>query len=211
MAEIIKEEGGKKSGKRRPKKHSTHIDMTPMVDLACLLLTFFMLTTAFSKPKVMEIVLPDNKPIPVDQRTTVAKDKTINIILDANDKVYWYNGIADKAPFPVLNQSNFSKDGIRKMLLDRNRDLFLKIENYNKEALSGRIVPPRDTILARIRAIKRADKTGGLMVLIKAAEKVKYGNIVDALDEIAICNIPRYAIVDLTPQEKAMLAATQTK
>jgi biopolymer transport protein ExbD len=183
--------------------------MTPMVDLACLLLTFFMLTTAFSKPKVMEIVLPDNKP--AENPTKVAEDKTINIILDANDKVYWYNGIAKKPPFPELNKSNFSKDGIRKMLLDRNKDLFLKIENYNKEALAGRVVPPRDTILARIRAIKRADKSGGLMVLIKAADKVKYGNIVDVLDEIAICNIPRYAIVDITAQEKTMLATARTK
>jgi biopolymer transport protein ExbD len=208
MAEIIQDEGGKHKGKRRPKKHSTHIDMTPMVDLACLLLTFFMLTTAFSKPKVMEIVLPDNKPNP--HPTEVPKDKTINIILDANDKVYWYNGIAAKPPFPVLTPSDFSKDGIRKMLLDRNRDLFQKIENYNKEALAGKVVPPRDTILARIRAIKRADKTGGLMVLIKPADKVKYGNIVDVLDEIAICNIPRYAIVPLTAQENAMLATART-
>ncbi len=69
MAEIIANEGGgKKKGKRRAKHHSTHIDMTPMVDLACLLLTFFMLTTAFSKPKVMEIVLPDK-----DQRLKINK------------------------------------------------------------------------------------------------------------------------------------------
>ena len=59
MAEIIQEEKGGKGGKKRPKKHSTNIDMTPMVDLMCLLITFFMLTTAFSKPKVMEIVLPE--------------------------------------------------------------------------------------------------------------------------------------------------------
>ncbi len=60
MAEIIANEGGgKQKGKRRSKRHSTHIDMTPMVDLACLLLTFFMLTTAFNKPKVMEIILPE--------------------------------------------------------------------------------------------------------------------------------------------------------
>jgi biopolymer transport protein ExbD len=212
MAEIIKEEGGKKGGKRRPKKHSTHIDMTPMVDLACLLLTFFMLTTAFSKPKVMEIVLPDKTPVDPINAPKVDEKKTINIILDANDKVYWYDGAAKKAPYPALNASNFSKDGIRKMLLNRNRDLFLKIEKYNKDVLAGKVVPPRDTIAKRILAIKRADKSGGLMVLIKAADKVKYGNIVDALDEIAICNIPRYAIVDLTTQEKAMLEiARQTK
>jgi hypothetical protein len=56
MAEIIQEEKGKKKG---GKKHPPHIDMTPMVDLMCLLITFFMLTTAFSKAKVMEIVLPE--------------------------------------------------------------------------------------------------------------------------------------------------------
>ena len=60
MAEIIANEGGgKKKGKKRAKKFSTAIDMTPMVDVMCLLLTFFMLTTAFSKPKIMEIGLPE--------------------------------------------------------------------------------------------------------------------------------------------------------
>lgn len=59
MAEIIQEEKGKSGGKKRPKKHLPHIDMTPMVDLMMLLITFFMLTTAFTKSKVMEIVLPE--------------------------------------------------------------------------------------------------------------------------------------------------------
>jgi biopolymer transport protein ExbD len=58
MGEIIVEEKGKKGGKRQAKKHSTRIDMTPMVDLMCLLITFFMLTTAFSKPMVMVITMP---------------------------------------------------------------------------------------------------------------------------------------------------------
>ena len=51
MAEIIQEEK-QKGGKKKAKKHAPHIDMTPMVDLMCLLITFFMLTTAFSKAKV---------------------------------------------------------------------------------------------------------------------------------------------------------------
>ena len=57
MAEIS-QGSGKKDGKVRSKKTSTRIDMTPMVDLAFLLLTFFMLTTTFSKPKTMEINMP---------------------------------------------------------------------------------------------------------------------------------------------------------
>ena len=56
MAEIIHEEKGK-GGKKRPKKGNPHMDMTPMVDLMCLLLTFFMLVGAFSKPKGMDIGL----------------------------------------------------------------------------------------------------------------------------------------------------------
>src|SRR5512137_782496 len=115
MAEVVqKEGGGKQKGKRRMKRHSTHIDMTPMVDLACLLLTFFMLTTAFSKPKVMEVVFPDK-----DEKTAPPKvddKRALNIILDEGDKIYWYNGLADpNKPLPVLNETNYSKDGIRKI------------------------------------------------------------------------------------------------
>jgi biopolymer transport protein ExbD len=91
MAEIIESGGGKKHGKKGRKAHgSTHVDMTPMVDLACLLLTFFMLTTAFSKPKVMEIVLPDKKP-PEGVQPAVQKNKVVNIIIE-DDKAFWYNG-----------------------------------------------------------------------------------------------------------------------
>jgi biopolymer transport protein ExbD len=205
MAEIIQDEGGKKKGsKHKPKKHSTHIDMTPMVDLACLLLTFFMLTTAFSKPKVMEIVLPE-PPKPHEVPPQIPEKRTINILLDANDKVYWYNGVIKKdQPMPVLNPSDFSKDGVRKMLLSRNKELFKKIEAFNKELLIGKITLHRDTITSQILAMKRKDETGPI-VLIKAADKVKYGNIVDILDEMAICNVVHFAIVDISPEEKGML------
>ena len=93
MAEIIQEEK-QEGGKRKPKKHSTHIDMTPMVDLMCLLITFFMLTTAFSKPKVMEITMPekDNKPDPKTQ-TKVQADRTYNILLTGDNKIYWYEAL----------------------------------------------------------------------------------------------------------------------
>ena len=96
MAEIIQEEKGKKGGKRRPKKHGTHIDMTPMVDLMCLLITFFMLTTAFSKAKVMVITMPekDKADQPKDQ-PQIAAFRTLNIILSEGNKVYYYIGMAD--------------------------------------------------------------------------------------------------------------------
>jgi biopolymer transport protein ExbD len=206
MAEIIAEEGGKKKGKKRAKKHSTHIDMTPMVDLACLLLTFFMLTTAFSKPKVMEIVLPD-KPKPGDPTPPpIPKYRAVNIILDENDRVFYYKGLADptKPPIPELIESDYSKDGLRKMLLDRNKILFKEIETLNNEVLKGKKVMSRDSLTKAVRELKKNDKLGPI-VLIKATDKAKYKNMVDVIDEMAISNIARYAIVDINGFEKKLL------
>jgi len=205
MAEIIQNEGGgKKKGKRRPKKHSTHIDMTPMVDLFCLLLTFFMLTSAFSKPKVMEIALPEELPEGV-KPPEVDKSKVLNIILDENDKVYWYNGmiLPDEKP-PVLSESNFSDEGIRKVFLNRNKEFFLKIDDFNKQVLSGKINIPRDSIKTEIRKMRREDKSGPI-VLIKATEKAKYGSVVNVIDELSITSISRYSITELSKQEIKLL------
>jgi biopolymer transport protein ExbD len=206
MAEIIANEGGgKKKGKKRAKKHSTHIDMTPMVDLACLLLTFFMLTTAFSKPKVMEIVLPEKKD-KNDDNIKIPKYRTYNIILDENDKIFYYRGIADptKPPIPELIEIDYSKDGLRKLLLDKNKILFKEIESLNNEVLKGKKVMSRDSLAKAIKELKINDNVGPI-VLIKATDKAKYKNMVDVIDEMAITNIARFNIVDINAFEKKLL------
>lgn len=258
MGEIIAQETGKKKGgKRRAKKHSTHIDMTPMVDLMCLLITFFMLTTAFSKSKVMEIVLPEKNPDSTKKQKSpeIPAHRTMNILLTEDDKIYWYMGIADpnKPPLPTVISSDFSKDGIRKVLLEKNMPLFKIIEEYKEKVKRGDLNPDnelqlliseldremqvdeakkdillkqKDKLLEiahqkkkgeitendyielilreRIKTLKTEDKVGPI-VLIKCDEKVKYKNFVDIIDEMAITNIARYAVVDLAPTEKEML------
>jgi biopolymer transport protein ExbD len=206
MAEIIQNEGGKQKGKRRAKRHSTHIDMTPMVDLACLLLTFFMLTTAFSKAKVMEIVLPE-KPKETDKPPEIDSARALNIILVGNNEILWYNGLANpaKPPLPVLHETNFSDDGIRKVLLQRNKDLFAKIDRMNLDVIEGKVKMPRDTLDSRRKQMMTADILGPV-VLIKASDNVKYKNIVDIIDEMAITNIARYALIDINDVEKQMVA-----
>jgi len=170
-----------------------------MVDLACLLLTFFMLTTIFVKPKVMEIALPNgtgSNPIPTA--------RTINIIVDENNKVYWYNGNANKKkPLPALVPSSFGSNGIRKMLLNRNRELFIKVDELSQLA-SGNNAKSNENLKKQVLNLKREDSNGPI-VLIKASDKATYGNMVDVIDEMTVCNIARYAIVDLSPEEKSML------
>ncbi len=209
MAEIIQNEGGgKKGGKRRPKKQSTRIDMTPMVDLMCLLITFFMLTTAFSKPKVMVITMPEKntEQTPPSEQTKIPAFRTLNIILTENDGVYYYIGVADpkKPPMPVLVKSNFSKDGIRKVLLGKNKDLFTQIAEYRDKRLTGKLVVEDTTADREIKNMKKGDQKGPI-VLIKADDKAKYKDIVNIIDEMAICNIASYAVVDISPVELQLL------
>jgi len=205
MAEIIQEEK-QKGGKKKPKKGSAHIDMTPMVDLMCLLLTFFMLTTAFSKPKVMEIVLPEKirDKEKVDP-PKIAESRTLNIILGPEDKVYWYPGKADPASPPPLQETDFSATGIRQVLLDRNRALFKKIDDFEKKVISGEIEIKQDSLASAIKLLKTDDDTGPI-VLIKAYKTSKYKNFVDIIDEMSIVGIARYTFTDISWLEEGMVA-----
>jgi biopolymer transport protein ExbD len=208
MAEIIQAEGKQKGGKKKAKKFSTRIDMTPMVDLMCLLITFFMLTTAFSKPKAMEITMPDksddNKP---KDAPKIAANKTLNILMSGNDQIYYYYGLADpNKPLPVLNKSDYSKDGIRKVLLQRNKTVFKAVAELRQKVVKGELVMADSTLNNKIKELKKSDKNAPI-VLIKADDKAKYKNIVDIIDEMAITTIASYAVVDIEPTELKMIAA----
>jgi len=207
MAEIIQEE--KSSGKKRTKKHGTHIDMTPMVDLMCLLIVFFMLTAAFSKAKVMEIILPEKIKDPNAIPPKIPGSRTLNIILGPDDKIYWYPGLVSEDQFnnlPPVREISFGPDGVRQLLLDRNIALARKIQDFNNEVLTGRIVLRQDSIDKTISKLKSDDDTGPI-VLIKAYKEANYGNFVDILDEMNICGIGRYAVVDITWYEEDMVEA----
>ncbi|HTE33420.1 MAG TPA: biopolymer transporter ExbD [Chryseolinea sp.] len=119
MSEIAQSGGGgSKDGKVRVKKSSTKIDMTPMVDLAFLLLTFFILTTTLNKPQTMELNMPE-KEKEGDKPPEVNEKKVVTLILGPSDKIYWYVGITD----PVIQLTNFSKDGIRKIITQKNAEI----------------------------------------------------------------------------------------
>jgi biopolymer transport protein ExbD len=209
MAEIIQAEGKQKGGKKKAKKFSTNIDMTPMVDLMCLLITFFMLTTAFAKPKAMEITMPDKKDnLDPKDAPKISADRTINILISGDDKIFYYFGVADpKLPLPQLITSSYNKDGIRKILLQRNKIVFKAVAELKEKVTKGEEVMADSTLTRRIKDLKKSDKNAPI-ILIKADEKAKYKNLVDIIDEMAICTVANYAVVDISDLEKQMVNGT---
>jgi len=122
MSEIDSGGGGKHKGdKKRGKKMSTRVDFTPMVDLGFLLITFFMLTTSMNKPQTMEINMPVKEDLPPEEITKVKASQAVTLLLAKDNKVVYYfiNPITGDPETPQI--TNFSKGGVRQMLLKENK------------------------------------------------------------------------------------------
>ncbi|HVW94726.1 MAG TPA: biopolymer transporter ExbD [Mucilaginibacter sp.] len=119
MAELDTSGGGKhKGGKVRSKKASTRVDLTAMVDLAFLLITFFMFTTTLNKPKAMNLAMPDNS---VKQSNLpVAETRTMTILLGSHNKLEWYMGLPGKSA-PTVD--GYGPNGLRKALIDNQKQV----------------------------------------------------------------------------------------
>lgn len=118
MAEVQVQEKGGKGGKVRSKKQNTRVDMTPMVDLGFLLITFFMFTTTFSKPNVMDLGLPAKpKPdAPKPPPTEIKLSNSISILLGKNNRVFWHQQDASSLNDQTLLETTLDREGIRKVI-----------------------------------------------------------------------------------------------
>lgn len=199
MSEVAQKDTKGKKGK--PKKLSTRVDFTPMVDLGFLLITFFMLATTLSKPQTMEIAMPSKDNIKEDEQTKVKASKAVTVILGKGDKVYYYEGTREKEIDPVLNQTDFSPSGIRKFLIKRNYEIMVKVNNLKVKKQAKQL---SDEEFEKQKNDIMADKSAPI-IIIKATDDASYGNLINILDEMAICNIGRYAIVDIIPYDLELL------
>lgn len=174
--------GGGKGGKVRSKKQNSKVDLTAMVDLAFLLITFFMLTTTLSKPQSMSLGLPDKDPKDLTPPVKVDENRTMTIMLGDNDKIVRYVGLlATPVAGGAPKEFAFGKDGIRKEILSRKK-----------------------SVLAYSTA--QGKPQNGIIVIIKPTKKSNYRNLVDILDEMAIAGVETYAIVpEFTPEESKLL------
>src|ERR1700761_8610290 len=100
--------GGHKGGKVRSKKSSTRVDLTAMVDLAFLLITFFILTTTLQKPKAMDLTMPDKDDN--HNQLPVPETRTMTVLLGKDNKLEWYMGLPQK-PLTPPSVTNFGKTG----------------------------------------------------------------------------------------------------
>jgi biopolymer transport protein ExbD len=195
MAEVNLEGKGKKGGKKiKPKKMSTRVDFTPMVDLGFLLITFFMLTTTLIKPQTMEIAMPSKDKVSEEEQTKVKASRAVTIILGKNNKVFYYEGTRVNDIDPAVTTTDFSPEGIRRFLLTKNYDIMVKVQELKVKKDSEKI---SEEEFQKQKTTIISDKSAPI-VIIKPNNDCSYRNLIDILDEMAICNIGRYAIVDIS-------------
>jgi len=156
-------------------KQIIRIDMTPMVDLGFLLITFFVFTTTMSTPKATDLFMPSDKPITIPPE--LPNSLALTFLLDNNNKVYYYNGdFKEAANANKIYETNYSTyEGIGKIIRQKQKEI----------DASGKFAHGRK----------------GLMLLIKPTSGSVYKNVIDALDEAVINDVRKYAIVEPANEE----------
>ena len=206
MAEI--QEGGNKKSNSKQKKMTVRVDFTPMVDMNMLLITFFMLCTTLSKPQTMEISMPSNdKNITDEQRSKVKASQAITLLLAGEDKLYYSEGEPNYEDFNSLKETSYKADGLRAMLLRRNSAAVRQVNELKQQKADLKISD--EEYDKKVSEIKAGDDTP--TVIIKAMDDASYRNLIDALDEMQICNIGKYVIADIAEGDEFLIKNFESK
>jgi len=178
MAELDTSGGGHKKkgpGVKKGKKLSTRVDLTPMVDLGFLLITFFIFTTTMSQPTAMKLILPDDKVKPEDQNK--AKESgVLTILMGSDNHIYYYEGQLKPDGSNFLSASYNGENSIRDVIMKKKADV-------------------------RSRATDPTNPEKDLVIVIKPSVECTYKNVIDILDEMAINVVKKYALVDISDGE----------
>lgn len=190
-----------KNGKKRT---NTRVDFTPMVDMMMLLLTFFMFCTTLSRPQVMDIAMP-TKDIPIDTPPDTPDSRAITFILAENNKVYYYEGLPNYDDYTSLKEINYTQ--LRNVVLQKNKQIVQQVNNLNKKKKAKQLSD--EEYNTTMKEIKK-DKLGAVAT-IKPTKDAIYQNLVDALDEMAICSVSRYAVMDMMEADEFLVKNYETK
>ena len=202
MSAEVQESSGKKRGKGKQKKMTVRVDFTPMVDMNMLLVTFFMLCTTLSKPQTMEISMPSNdKDITEQQKSMVKASQAITLLLGADNKLYYYEGEPNYRDYTSLKETTYGANGLRAVLLQKNAAAVNQVRALKQQKLDLEITD--DEYKKKVSEIKSGKDTP--TVIIKATDDASYMNLIDALDEMQICNIGKYVITDIVEADEFLI------
>jgi biopolymer transport protein ExbD len=193
-------------GVKKAKKLSTRVDMTPMVDLGFLLITFFIFTATMSSPTTLDLNMPkdvkDEK-----QKTEVKQSGVLTIMLGKGDQVYYYEGQLEVGEGKNNFKSSNFKD-IRKIIIDKKKEVMSRFNPATAD--------PESCAAEKASAKKagnpdweNACKDMDFVVIIKPNDEATYKNTVDILDEMTINQVKRYAMVKVLPDENLLIKATE--
>lgn len=171
------------------KRGNPTVDLTPMVDLGFLLITFFVFTTTMNKPKAMEIQMPYTDGKEIEDPTVIKKDVALTILLSKDHRIYYYEGIGnDPEKAPDVEVTGFQDNGgIRDILIKKK----LTVQSLIQQGV-----------------LKANDLT---TVIIKPDVNSSTDDLINIIDEMTINAIPVYAVVDITPGDKEFITLTEEK
>lgn len=202
--------GGHKPGPgvKKAKKLSTRIDMTPMVDLGFLLITFFIFTTTMTSPTTLKLNVP--KETNKEEEQNKAKESgALTIMLGKGNNVYYYEGQL-KVDASGNNFKATKMAEIRKIILDKKADVLSRYTR-NQKCIDDKLAEYRKKNI-KDKGLTDAEESCAqedLVVVIKPTEEATYKNTVDILDEMSICRVLKYAMVKITPQENELIKVTE--
>jgi len=156
---------GRRRGGIKMKKHSLKTDMTPMVDLGFLLITFYVITVQLSKPTTVNLNMTKDGP-PID----LGNSNALTVLLDETNRIYYYHGNwKDALASGQVFKTNFSvSNGLGKVIREKQQWLTTHDQKEGRK---------------------------GLMLLIKAGKGASYENVINALDEAMINVVKKYAVL----------------
>ena len=201
-------EGGHDSGHKpgpgvkKAKKLSTRVDMTPMVDLGFLLITFFVFTATMTTPTTLDLNMP--KDIKDEKEQTEAKESgVLTIMLGKADQVYYYEGKLEVTE----GKNNFKSTtfkGIRDVILNKKKDVMSRhVHDATCEKTQQKAKAKGDPDW------ESACKDRDFIVIIKPNDEATYKNTVDILDEMTINQARTYAMVKIIKEEQDLIKATE--
>ncbi|MDR3327569.1 MAG: biopolymer transporter ExbD [Prevotellaceae bacterium] len=206
MSEVqVNEKGG--GGKAKQKKQILRVDFTPMVDMNMLLITFFMFCTTLLKPQVMNIGMPSQEKAEVPNK--IRESTALTVIMGANGNIYYYEGMPSDELYKdtsFLKTTTYKQDGLRQILLRKNEGTYQKVQELKVQLSSSKIEQVLfDSLVKQIQTDANETLKIAPNVLIKPTDKSSYKNMVDVLDEMLVCNIGYYQIVELSEGDRYLV------